>query len=318
MKKSMFSSIMVMVGLICLFTLSFTNNSSADVFCCNHDGIRGDANFDNELNVTDLVFLVNFLFKGGDEPPCFEEADVDKDGNIIVTDLTYMVNFLFKGGFVPSLCDNLDTTEINIEAATAATWLSRELIPTFVLYEQILNDLALIREQWQDSIPIVNMEFTGPWIPSELNIEITLGAYDSIMANTYHHWDEFNELYGFEQFTEFYPPGYLRLDFTDVKHPHIMRLSYETLPGIEGAYPNFLDNDRPMLLMYQDGDQMVYFFRNAWGDCPSGCINEEFDIFTSANDTIEYMGFFPAKVLIPEPLKFYYQLSWAQFWEDYY
>ncbi len=316
MKKTMTSSIMVMVGLICLFTLSFTDKSSANVFCCNHDGIRGDANYDNDLNISDLVFLVNYLFKGGDEPPCFEEADVDKDGDILVTDLTYMVDYLFKGGFTPSLCDNFEVGDINIEAAWAAIWLKDDYIPQFKFYEQIFNDLTSIREQWQDSIPIVSMEFTGPWIYSELNVGVTDGALDSIIEGTYHHWDEFNTQFGFEQFTEYYP-GFIKLEFTDIKNPVIMKPSYIGLPGFESVYPHLLDNDRPMLLMYQDGNQMVYFFRNAWGDCPSGCIYEEFNIFTVTDNIIEYQGFYPDKILIPQPYALYYQFAWAQFWDFY-
>ncbi len=72
--------------------------------CCNHDGIRGDANYDLSLNVTDLVFLVNFVFKSGPPPPCFEEADPNSDGSILVNDLVLMVNYVFKGGPAPDPC----------------------------------------------------------------------------------------------------------------------------------------------------------------------------------------------------------------------
>ncbi len=74
------------------------------VTCCNHDGIRGDANYDLALNVADLTYLVNYLFKGGAAPPCPEEGDVDGGGSINVADLTYLVNYLFKGGPSPASC----------------------------------------------------------------------------------------------------------------------------------------------------------------------------------------------------------------------
>jgi hypothetical protein len=65
---------------------------------------RGDANHDNAINVSDLTFLVSYLFKGGVAPICPAEADVNGDGKIIVSDLTYLVNYLFKGGAVPIPC----------------------------------------------------------------------------------------------------------------------------------------------------------------------------------------------------------------------
>ena len=72
--------------------------------CCNHDGIRGDVNYDMKLNVSDLTYLVSYLFKGGPAPPCFEEGDVNGDSTINVSDLTYLVAYLFKGGSPPALC----------------------------------------------------------------------------------------------------------------------------------------------------------------------------------------------------------------------
>jgi len=73
--------------------------------CCNHDGIRGDVNYDFAgPNIADLTFLVSFLFRGGPAPPCFEEGDVNGDGAINIADLTYLVDFLFRGGPPPPPC----------------------------------------------------------------------------------------------------------------------------------------------------------------------------------------------------------------------
>ncbi len=72
--------------------------------CCNHDGIRGDANYSMGLDVADLTYLAAYLFRGGPAPPCFEEGDVDGSGGINVADITYLVNYLFKGGPAPAPC----------------------------------------------------------------------------------------------------------------------------------------------------------------------------------------------------------------------
>lgn len=72
--------------------------------CC--IGIRGNVDGDagDKVNVSDLTYLVSYLFKGGPEPPCFEEGDVNGHGTINVSDLTYLVSYLFKGGPAPPPC----------------------------------------------------------------------------------------------------------------------------------------------------------------------------------------------------------------------
>jgi hypothetical protein len=77
-----------------------------DCNCCNHDGIRGDANYDFAgPNIADLTYLVDYLFRGGPPPPCPEEGDANGDGaGPNVADLTYLVDFLFRVGPAPPPC----------------------------------------------------------------------------------------------------------------------------------------------------------------------------------------------------------------------
>ncbi len=70
--------------------------------CC---VMRGDVSGDNKVIVSDLTFLVNFLFKSGPAAPCSDHGDVNNDNKVIVSDLTYLVNFLFKAGAAPIACD---------------------------------------------------------------------------------------------------------------------------------------------------------------------------------------------------------------------
>jgi len=74
--------------------------------CCNGDGIRGNVDMligpGGPIDVSDLTYLVAYLFTGGPEPPCIEEGNVDgldgSAGPIDVSDLTFLVVYLFTGG----------------------------------------------------------------------------------------------------------------------------------------------------------------------------------------------------------------------------
>lgn len=58
--------------------------------------ISGDVDNDGQVNVTDLVCLIDFLFKEGAPPQVEETADIDRNGIISVTDVTMLVDFLFS------------------------------------------------------------------------------------------------------------------------------------------------------------------------------------------------------------------------------
>ena len=73
--------------------------------CC-EDPIRGNVDGDpaDEINVADVIFLVEYIFFGGPEPPCLEEADVNGDGEPSVVDIIYLAEYIFFGGPPPVEC----------------------------------------------------------------------------------------------------------------------------------------------------------------------------------------------------------------------
>jgi len=63
---------------------------------------RGDANGDSKVMVSDVIYLINYLFKSGSKPDPFQSGDANCDGKVTVADVIYLVNYLFKGGPSPS------------------------------------------------------------------------------------------------------------------------------------------------------------------------------------------------------------------------
>ena len=62
---------------------------------------RGDADDNGSLQLTDGIFILNFLFLGGSDPVCGDAADADNNGAIQLTDGIFILNFLFLGGQTP-------------------------------------------------------------------------------------------------------------------------------------------------------------------------------------------------------------------------
>ena len=66
--------------------------------------VTGDVDVTGTLTSTDIISLVNYVFKSGPNPmPCAASGDVNCDGGVTSTDIIFMVNHVFKSGPVP--CD---------------------------------------------------------------------------------------------------------------------------------------------------------------------------------------------------------------------
>jgi Ig-like domain CHU_C associated/Dockerin type I domain len=80
-------------------TLSCSSTPSATVTARTCAG-SGDANGDGTVSVSDVFYLVNFLFAGG-PAPAGGTGDANGDGAVTVGDVFYMINYLFAGGPAP-------------------------------------------------------------------------------------------------------------------------------------------------------------------------------------------------------------------------
>jgi hypothetical protein len=65
--------------------------------------IPGDSNGDSLLRIGDLIYLVNYLFKGGPPPTPLQAGDLNCDNKSSLSDIFYLINFFFKSGPPPCL-----------------------------------------------------------------------------------------------------------------------------------------------------------------------------------------------------------------------
>jgi hypothetical protein len=62
--------------------------------------VRGDADLDGMVGLTDAIRILGFLFQGG-TAPCLDAADVDDSGQVDITDAIRLLNYLFLGDEPP-------------------------------------------------------------------------------------------------------------------------------------------------------------------------------------------------------------------------
>jgi len=71
--------------------------------------MTGDVNLDGVITSADIIYKVNFVFKGGFKPlPCEGAGDVNCSGTVTSADIIYLVGFVFKGAAPP--CDICEAT----------------------------------------------------------------------------------------------------------------------------------------------------------------------------------------------------------------
>jgi hypothetical protein len=71
------------------------------ISCFREAVFAGDANGDGEVNVGDVVYLINYLFKQGPSPELPAQSDNNCDQVVNLGDVVYLLNYLFRSGPVP-------------------------------------------------------------------------------------------------------------------------------------------------------------------------------------------------------------------------
>jgi parallel beta-helix repeat protein len=91
----------------------------------------GDVNNNGAITSADIIYLVNYVFKGGPAPNPLWTADVNNNGAITSADIIYLVNYVFKGGPAPVCGTSVSSTQ--------TTYTQAELQET----QTVLNDAGI-------------------------------------------------------------------------------------------------------------------------------------------------------------------------------
>jgi hypothetical protein len=61
----------------------------------------GDIDDSREINISDVVYLINYIFSHGSAPVSPQATDVDCDGQTTIADAVYLIQWIFGGGANP-------------------------------------------------------------------------------------------------------------------------------------------------------------------------------------------------------------------------
>ncbi len=73
----------------------------ANQFISYTETVCGDANGDGMVNIGDAVFLITYIFKGGEAPGSLFAGDANGEGAINIGDAVYLISFIFNAGDAP-------------------------------------------------------------------------------------------------------------------------------------------------------------------------------------------------------------------------
>jgi hypothetical protein len=182
-----------------------------------------------------------------------------------------------------------------------ALWLSGDLQAPSHLYSTIVVQLSAIRREFGESTPQVQIGFRPPWVPGMILIKVTDEAKELLRRGEYRELDSLNAALGMaEMDTSLLGAiNLIDLTFEESFHPERLGDIYEGIPSVIRAGPNHYIGDGPNVYPWGRGSRITYLFREAWGDCPAGCIVSRYWYFECSGGDCSYVGYWGGST--PEP-----------------
>jgi parallel beta-helix repeat protein len=68
---------------------------------CTEEFLCGDANADGSVDISDAVYLISYIFSGGQAPKPLLSGDANCDGSVDISDVVCLIAYIFSGGSAP-------------------------------------------------------------------------------------------------------------------------------------------------------------------------------------------------------------------------
>lgn len=195
------------------------------------------------------------------------------------------------------------TPRENREAEIAAMVLSHELVAPQWLYERIRKDLEQIRATFGDSLPVRIVAFSPYWKPSSISARIDQAVLADTASGARSLIDSLNAAYRCTSESNYWLNWY-NFRFEGVLNSHRLVDVYAKVPSMEVVCPEGPGpGDHSEIYLWQSRNAIQYFFRYAFGDCPSGCIYSVMFYFKTTDRELKYLGYYPHDLHNPEEPK---------------
>jgi hypothetical protein len=162
--------------------------------------------------------------------------------------------------------------------------LSGELLAPPALVSQIGQDLAAIRYAFPE---ISDIHVFPDWSPGKLIVGLTENGWAEYQAGTFAELDSLNAEYGPVSIEPHPSTRYLVLEYEALYHPEVLAVIYEGIDGVLYAEPNVIGGDGNDITFEQ---LTLYTLKRGWGDCPSGCIFEDFWVFSVIDGSVDLIA----------------------------
>jgi hypothetical protein len=161
---------------------------------------------------------------------------------------------------------------------------SGALLAPPALVSQIGQDLAAIRYAFPE---ISDIHVYPDWYPGQLIVGLTEDGWAEYQAGTFAELDSLNSEYGPVSIE---PHSFIRslfMEYEVLYHPEVLAVIYEGIDGVLYAEPNVIGGDGNDITFEQ---LTLYTLKRGWGDCPSGCIFEDFWVFSVIDGSVELIA----------------------------
>jgi hypothetical protein len=88
--------------------------------------VRGDANSDGSLDISDAMHILDYRFLGGRRPACMNAADANDDEDVSMADAVFILGYLFQGAAAPSApmpAAGVDPTPGELDCERPLEWI---------------------------------------------------------------------------------------------------------------------------------------------------------------------------------------------------